>query len=204
MATAKRSRLTVDERREQLVRLGVDIFSARPYDEVSIDGIAAAAGISKGLLYHYFPSKRDFYVAVVRHGAAQLEAATMIEAPATPEEGLVAGLESYLDYVEEHASGFAAVLGAGVGNDPTVRGIVEDVRRAMADRILDNLARRVEPPVEPTPAVRIAVRGWVGFAEAASLDWLEHREVPRDELRDLLASTLEAAVRAAVGAAVPG
>ena len=72
MATAKRSRLTVDERREQLVRLGVDIFSERPYDEVSIDEIAAAAGISKGLLYHYFPSKRDFYVAVVRHGAAQL------------------------------------------------------------------------------------------------------------------------------------
>ena len=202
MATAKRSRLTVDERREQLVRLGVEIFSESPYDEVSIDGIAAAAGISKGLLYHYFPSKRDFYVAVVRHGAAQLEAATMIEAPATPEEGLVAGLDRYLDYVEEHASGFAAVLGAGIGSDPTVRGIVEDVRRAMADRILGNLARRVEPPVQPTPAVRIAVRGWVGFAEAASVDWLARREVPRDQLRDLLASTLEAAVRAAVGVAV--
>jgi AcrR family transcriptional regulator len=202
MATAKRSRLTVDERRQQLVRLGVEIFSERPYDEVSIDGIAAAAGISKGLLYHYFPSKRDFYVAVVRHGAAELEAATMIGAAATPEEGLVAGLDRYLDYVEEHASGFAAVLGAGIGSDPTVRGIVEDVRRAMADRILDNLDRRVEPPVRPTPAVRIAVRGWVGFAEAASLDWLAHQEVSREQLRDLLAATLEAAVTAAVGDAV--
>ena len=203
MATAKRSRLTVDERREQLVRLGVDIFSERPYDEVSIDGIAAAAGISKGLLYHYFPSKRDFYVAVVRHGAAQLEAATVIDEVASPEEGFVAGLDRYLDYVEEHASGFAAVLGAGIGNDPMVRAIVDDVRRAMTDRILDNLARRVEPPVPPTPQVRVAVRGWVGFAEAASLDWLEHREVSRAQLRDLLASTLVAAVTAAVADVVP-
>ena len=203
MATAKRSRLTVGERREQLVRLGVEIFSERPYDEVSIDGIAAAAGISKGLLYHYFPSKRDFYVAVVRHGAAQLEAATVIDEAASPEEGFIAGLDRYLDYVEEHASGFAAVLGAGIGNDPTVRAIVEEVRRAMTDRILDNLARRVAPPVPPTPPVRVAVRGWVGFAEAASLDWLEHREVTREQLRELLASTLVAAVSAAVGVAVP-
>jgi AcrR family transcriptional regulator len=204
MATAKRSRLTVDERREQLVHLGVDIFSERPYDEVSIDGIAAAAGISKGLLYHYFPSKRDFYVAVVRHGAAQLEAATVIAEAASPEDGFVAGLDRYLDYVEEHASGFAAVLGAGIGNDPTVRAIVDDVRRAMTDRILENLTRRVEPPVPSTPQVRVAVRGWVGFAEAASLDWLEHREVSREQLRDLLASTLVAAVTAAVSDVVPG
>ena len=203
MATAKRSRLSVDERREQLVRLGVDIFSERPYDEVSIDGIAAAAGISKGLLYHYFPSKRDFYVAVVRHGAAQLEAATVIDETAYPEDGFIAGLDRYLDYVEDHASGFAAVLGAGIGNDPAVRAIVDDVRRAMTDRILDNLTRRVEPPVPSTPQVRVAVRGWVGFAEAASLDWLEHREVSREQLRNLLASTLVAAVTAAVGDVVP-
>jgi AcrR family transcriptional regulator len=204
MGTTKRARLTVDERREQLVRLGVQIFSERPYDEVSIDGIAAAAGISKGLLYHYFPSKRDFYVAVVRHGAQEMEDATLVEDAATPEEGLMAGLERYLDYVEQHASGFAAVLGAGIGNDPEVRAIVDDVRRVMTDRIVENLHDRVHPAVTPTPAVRIAVRGWVGFAEAASLDWLEHREVSRARLRDLLASTLAAAVTAAVGGAAHG
>src|SRR3954453_11641873 len=98
MAASRRARLSTDARRDQLVAVGVDIFSERPYDEVSIDGIAAAAGISKGLLYHYFPSKRDFYVAVVRHGAAQLEAATVIAEAASPEEGFVAGLDRYLDY----------------------------------------------------------------------------------------------------------
>ena len=76
MAAARRVRLSTDARREQLVALGIDIFSERPFDEVSIDDIAAAAGISKGLLYHYFPSKRDFYVAVVRHSADEMQAIT--------------------------------------------------------------------------------------------------------------------------------
>jgi AcrR family transcriptional regulator len=200
MGTAKRARLTVDERREQLVRLGVQIFSERPYDEVSIDGIAAAAGISKGLLYHYFPSKRDFYVAVVRHGAQEMEDATLPDPALPPQERLAAGLDSYLDYVEEHASGFAAVLGAGIGADPEVTAIVDGVRRVMTARILDALPMA---GARPTPAVRVAVRGWVGFAEAVSLDWLEHREVSRARLHNLLIATLVAAVTAAAGGPAP-
>ncbi len=61
-----RARLDVEERRKQLVALGNELFSKRTYDEVSIDELARAAGISKGLLYHYFPTKRDFYIATVR------------------------------------------------------------------------------------------------------------------------------------------
>src|SRR5580765_6635428 len=75
-AAAPRARLEVDERRAQLVALGVELFAARSYDEVSIDELARAAGISKGLLYHYFPTKRDFYVATVEEGATQLLART--------------------------------------------------------------------------------------------------------------------------------
>src|SRR5262249_47381912 len=61
-----RVRLDVDARRAQLVDLGLTEFGTRTYDEVSIDRIAQMAGISKGLLYHYFPTKRAFYVACVR------------------------------------------------------------------------------------------------------------------------------------------
>ena len=76
MVAARRARLSTDARRQQLVALGGEMFSERPFDDVSIDDIAAAAGISKGLLYHYFPSKRDFYIAVVRHSADEMEAIT--------------------------------------------------------------------------------------------------------------------------------
>ena len=67
-----RARLDVDARRRQLLALGTALFGSRPYDEVSIDEVARTAGISKGLLYHYFPTKRDFYVATVREAAAEL------------------------------------------------------------------------------------------------------------------------------------
>ena len=193
MAAARRARLTTDARREQLVALGGEIFSERPFDEVSIDDIAAAAGISKGLLYHYFPSKRDFYVAVVRQAADEMQAVTETDPGLEPLERLSAGLDHYLEYVETHARGFATVLRAGIGSDPEVAAIVEDVRAAMAGRILDDLPIEGEAP----PGVRIAVRGWVGFAEAASLEWVERREVTRDELRELLIKALTGAVGAA-------
>jgi AcrR family transcriptional regulator len=193
MAAARRARLTTDARREQLVALGGEIFSERPFDEVSIDDIAAAAGISKGLLYHYFPSKRDFYVAVVREAADEMQAVTETDPDLPAIERLSAGLDRYLEYVETHARGFATVLRAGIGSDPEVASIVEDVRSAMAGRILEDLSLDGEPPA----GVRIAVRGWVGFAEAASLEWLERREIPRDQLRDLLIKALTGAVGAA-------
>jgi AcrR family transcriptional regulator len=193
MATARRARLSTDARREQLVALGVEMFSERPFDEVSIDDIAAAAGISKGLLYHYFPSKRDFYVAVVRHSADEMQEVTETDPSLPPLERLAAGLDRYLEYVDTHARGYATVLRAGIGSDPEVASVVEGVRAAMAGRILEDLP--IGRPLPP--AVRIAVRGWVGFAEAASLEWLERRDLDRDELRDLLIRALTGAVETA-------
>jgi AcrR family transcriptional regulator len=193
MATARRARLSTDARRDQLVALGVEMFSERPFDEVSIDDIAAAAGISKGLLYHYFPSKRDFYVAVVRHSADEMVDVTETDPALAPLARLSDGLDRYLEYVETHARGYATVLRAGIGSDAEVAGVVEGVRAAMANRILDDLP--LDRPV--APAVRIAVRGWVGFAEAASLEWLERRDLSRSELRDLLIRALTGTVEAA-------
>ena len=193
MAAARRARLSTDVRRQQLVALGVEMFSERPFDDVSIGDIAVAAGISKGLLYHYFPSKRDFYVAVVRHSADEMEAITETDPRLAPLERLSVGLDRYLDYVDTHARGYATVLRAGIGSDPEVAAIVERVRAAMASRILDDLAG--EDTV--APAVRIAVRGWVGFTEAAVLDWLEHRDLTHDQLRELLIRALRRVVAAA-------
>jgi AcrR family transcriptional regulator len=200
MATPRRSRLSTDARREQLVALGIDIFSERPFDEVSIDDIAAAAGISKGLLYHYFPSKRDFYVAVIRSAADKMQALTEPDPELAPRERLAAALERYLEYVETHARGYATVLRAGIGSDPAVAHIVEEVRGAMVERLLADLPVAAGGDGDAPPALRVAVRGWVGFVEAASLDWLEHRELARADLRDMLVAALGGAVSAAAGA----
>ena len=198
-APAPRLRLDLDARREQLVRLGLELLANSPHDQVSIGEIARTAGISKGLLYHYFPSKRDFYVAVVRHSADEMQAVTETDPDLAPLARLSTGLDKYLEYVETHARGYSTVLRAGIGSDREVAAIVEDVRSAMANRILDDI-----PGGGPSPGVRIAVRGWVGFAEAASLEWLERRDLTRDELRELLIQALRSVVEAARRESVRG
>jgi AcrR family transcriptional regulator len=185
----ERARLGVDERRSQLLELGLQLFSDHSYDELGIDDIAKAAGISKGLLYHYFPSKRDYYVEVVRRAAGQLiERTAEAGVDATP-DSLLHGLDAYLDFVEQHARSFTAVMRGGVGSDAEVQAIVEAARTAIADRIINRLGVDAPPPL-----LRAALRGWIGFVEAASLDWLARRDLPRDELRALCAHMALAAL----------
>lgn len=169
-----RARLDVDERRRQLVTLGIELFSERAYDDVSIDELAQAAGISKGLLYHYFPTKRDFYVATVREAASQLLALTAT-ATATPPQTeplarLESGLDVYIDYVSKHGKPYQALLRSGIGTDAEVARIVDETREAFCARLTEGA------PVDATsPLVRIALRGWVGFVEAAVIEWLDDR-----------------------------
>jgi AcrR family transcriptional regulator len=71
-----RRRLSPDDRRNELLALGAEVFGQRPYDEVRIDEIAERAGVSRALMYHYFPDKRAFFAAVVRAEGERLFEAT--------------------------------------------------------------------------------------------------------------------------------
>jgi AcrR family transcriptional regulator len=180
-----RTRLLLDERRAQLLALGIRIFSARSYDEVSIDDLAEAAGVSKGLLYHYFPTKRDFYVAALRRQAKDLLAETETPRDAPPEERVQQGLDAYLAFVERYGQAYVALMRGGIGSDPEVARILDRTRTAIVNRILADV-----PEEAVTPLLRTALRGWIGFVEAAAIDWLSRREVPRAELAALLGGVL--------------
>ncbi|MFN8133029.1 MAG: TetR/AcrR family transcriptional regulator [Solirubrobacteraceae bacterium] len=193
MAAPVRTRLDLDARRAQLVAVGMQLFSERAYDEIAIDDIAAAAGISKGLLYHYFPSKRDFYVETVRQAAAQLVQATEPPADSEPLDALRHGLGAYLGYVETHRTGYVTLTRGGIGSDPEVRGIVDGARDAIAARMLAGL------PGAPSELQRLAVRGWLGFVEAAALEWLERGSPSREAVRALCAQAFLGALAAAGG-----
>jgi AcrR family transcriptional regulator len=180
-------RLGVDERRAELLELGLELFAAASYETLSIDAIARAAGISKGLLYHYFPSKRDYYVATVRVAAERLLEATATATAAddlAPTELLLRGLDAYLDFVERHGEAYATLLRSGIGSDPEVVEIVERTRGAFAHQLRERLR------LEDAPLTRLALRGWVGFVEVTSLDWRAGREIERPRLRRLLARAL--------------
>jgi AcrR family transcriptional regulator len=183
---AGRSRLEVDERRAQLLALGLTIFSERAYDDVAIDDIARAAGVSKGLLYHYFPTKRDFYVAALREAAQALIGQT-IGADTGGKEGerLRRGLMTYLDFVERRGSAYVALMRGGIGSDPEVASILEDTRVAILEHIMALL-----PPGMDGSLATTALRGWIGFVEAASIDWVARRSVPLMEIVELAHATL--------------
>ncbi|MGZ3452133.1 MAG: TetR/AcrR family transcriptional regulator [Polyangiales bacterium] len=188
-----RLRLATDERRGQLLDLGKRLFNERPYDEISIDDIAAEAKISKGLLYHYFPSKKDFYVATVRAAAEEMVKRTRPPDDLLPSEKLERGLDAYLDFVELHAGAYRALMRSGASVDESIADIVEETRGTFARRLAEEgLNLR-----EPRPVVRIALRAWIGFVEAASLDWLEKRDVERPVLRAMLGAALTSALLSA-------
>ncbi|MGB5220318.1 MAG: TetR/AcrR family transcriptional regulator, partial [Polyangiales bacterium] len=140
-----RTRLQVDVRRQQLLELGLDLFASQSYDELSIDDIAKRAGVSKGLLYHYYPSKRAFYVAAVAEAARQLLDETDVDEHGTGSEpdpeGQRAGLRAFLDYVSRHRVVYAFLLRGGIGTDPEVAVVLERTREALVDRMLTRLSR---------------------------------------------------------------
>lgn len=183
-----RTRLQVDVRRQQLLELGLELFASQSYDELSIDEIAKRAGVSKGLLYHYYASKRAFYVAAVREAARQLLDETDIDRHGTgaePDpEGQRAGLRAFLDYVSRHRVVYAFLLRGGIGTDPEVSEVLEQTREALVDRMLSRLSRFGARADDP--AARLKLRGWLGFLEAASLDWVEKQELNLDALLALL------------------
>jgi AcrR family transcriptional regulator len=188
-ATRGYTRLENERRREDLLRVGRELFSVHPYDALSVDDIAAAAGMSRGLLYHYFESKRDFYVAVVRTAAEEMREVTEPDPDAAPLEQLRQGLTAYFDYAEHRAEGYRAVVQGGIGADREVRDIADEIRQLNAQRILDSLGAH-----DPRPALRLAVRGWVGLVEAVTLDWLDHHDVDRERLIAELMSALNSSL----------
>jgi AcrR family transcriptional regulator len=167
------------------------MFNERAFDEFSMEDLARGAGVSKGLLYHYFPNKRALYLEALR-GAADELLELMQPQPGLPlAEQLRAALLSYLAYVRERASAYRAMLRGGMGNDPAVAAVAERVRRTIRERILEGL----QIP-DPSPRLRITITGWVGLVEAASLDWLDHDDLDSERLAALLVDGLTALLSA--------
>jgi len=187
-----RERLRPDARRAQLLELGVRLFTERPYDDFTMDEVAALANVSKGLLYHYFPTKREFYMAALREATGEMLRLIEPSLALPPVEAMRSALDAYLGFVEDHAPAYRAVLRGGVGADPGVQRIADEFRDAMAERLLNGA--RIP---RPSPEQRLAVRGWIGFVEAASLDWIDHRDLARPHLIQLLSQTFAAAMQAA-------
>lgn len=204
MAEALRIRMSTDDRREQLLSAGVELLRMRPHEEVSIEEIAEAAGVSKGLLYHYFPTKKDFIVAAIERGQRQLTEVLRPDPSLDAEAQLDASLDGFLDYVEEHATAYAAIFRGGSG-DPEIGAVLEAGHQIQMKTLMKSLGSWEHSPVstEPTPQLESAIQGWLFFVEGAVLRWLDQKDLSRDQLRMLLKAALGGALFAARAAGAP-
>ncbi|PNG17111.1 TetR/AcrR family transcriptional regulator [Streptomyces cahuitamycinicus] len=195
MTIGVRRRMGVEERRQQLIGVALELFSRRSPDEVSIDEIASAAGISRPLVYHYFPGKLSLYEAALQRASDDL-AARFVE----PYEGplgarLLRVMHRYFDFVDEHGPGFSALMrgGPAVGSS-TTNALVDSVRQAAYVQILSHLG-----VTDPPARLELVVRSWISLAESTALIWLDGRRIPREELEPQLVNDF--AALAAVSAA---
>ncbi|MEU7425374.1 TetR/AcrR family transcriptional regulator [Streptomyces sp. NPDC040750] len=194
----------VEERRQQLIGVALDMFSRRSPDEVSIDEIASAAGISRPLVYHYFPGKLSLYEAALKRAAEDLAGRF-----AEPHDGplgarLLRVMRRFFDFVDEHGPGFSALMRGGpavsadgVGSREHVsatHALIDSVRQAAYEQMLSHLGVDVA-----SPRLELVVRSWISLAESTALLWLDGRRIPRAELEVQLVHDF--AALAAVGAA---
>lgn len=190
MTERSRNYMPQDERRLQLLEMGLRLFGARSYEDVSIDDIAQEGGVSRGLLYHYFGSKRGFYTEVVRFAGLLLLQGLLPNDELSGDENLLAGLQAFFQFVDEHSTSYLALMHGGLGFDDQVREVMEETRATIVDQILE----RVKFPLENNALTRVVARSWLGSVETAALRWLEHRSPEINELVPVLASSLMASL----------
>ena len=181
------TRLDHDERREQLLACARRLFSERHYGAVSTEEIAREVGVARGLVYHYFGTKRELFLEVVRSLVRVPPNPVPAElAGRDPEEVLSEAVDRWLEMVRRNSGTWLAAHGAqGFGRDPEIEAILDEGRERAADRIVAVL-RPNEDPAQAPNELRALVRAYSGFAEAASLEWVQRRRLTRAQVQELL------------------
>ncbi|MFC4605678.1 TetR/AcrR family transcriptional regulator [Rhodococcus kronopolitis] len=189
METVKRTRMSPEERRAQLIDLGARMLAERPLEQISVEEIADQAGVSRGLLFHYFATKHDYHLAIVQHAGAEMLARTEPDQTLPPLEILRSSVVAYLDYVSDNRNSYVSLLRGAASGDPEMREEFDRTRSALAARIIDQLPRL---GIEPDDRIALAVRGWLAFVEETAISWLREPVISRGELIDLIVTALPA------------
>lgn len=190
-----RTRMSPDSRREQLIELGVRLLATRPLEDLTVETLAEEAGISRGLLYHYFGGKQQFHTAVVRRSADDLYDVTAPRGEGTALEQLEGSLARYVDYVVDNYEGYLSLVRGAAGGHQELRAIYEESREALTGRLFSGpvAEEAAQLGLVDTPAVRLVVRGWAALTEEVVLDWVrDPRGIGREELLLILSSSLPA------------
>lgn len=186
----RRSRLEPQQRRQQLLDIGAAMFAEKPYEEVFVEDIAARAGVSRALFYHYFPSKRDLYVAIFTRASSRLLARANPDPGLPLAEQLAAGIEAHIQYFADHPFEAIAINRGALSDDPAIQAIINNELNVVGKRLIDKLAGEGRP----RDFTEIAVEGWLGFVRAACVKWVQAQKVTRIELTEMCTRAFECAL----------
>lgn len=194
--TSARRRLSPAARREQLVALGLERLKRGPFDQALVDEVISAAGISKGLLFHYFPTVRAYQLALVEAATAELVTVLTPDPDLDVLDQLGRGLDAWVRYIEDHQEGYVAMV-RGAGADEALLALFERTRDEIVAIVVDGMVR-AGLAAEDSPLLRLAARGYTASVEETTLLWLRDRPCSRARLMELLqASALQLAAAAA-------
>jgi AcrR family transcriptional regulator len=180
------------DRRASIMQTASRLFADRSYDALSMDEIAAAADVAKGLIYYYFGSKRGLFLAVIEDAAGHLNALAEEFGDLSPLERLTRSLDAFLCWADTHRAAFQTITSGGVGVDAEVAALHHRVRGGLLAALSHGLTGRTTP----SPALRIALEGWLSFVEGATTSWLAERDMPRAAVRDLAIRVLGGVLKA--------
>ncbi|RJO74769.1 TetR/AcrR family transcriptional regulator [Nocardia panacis] len=189
-----RQRLAPAQRRRLLVAAGAELFAEHDYDAVRMEEVAAAAGVSRALLYRHFPNKRELFVAVYEHASAQLLVETELDPNKPLPEQLSAGLAAHFDYF---AANPQAVLAANkvLATDPTVQSIIAGQLGELRTRLLE--FTRAEGRTREI-ATQV-LDSWLTFVRVLTVEWLEHGALTRAEMLEISSGALFGALAPLLG-----
>jgi AcrR family transcriptional regulator len=165
------------------------MLATRTLEDLSVDALAEQAGISRGLLFHYFKNKQDFHQAVVQRAADDLLARTRPDKSRAPAARLALSLEHYVDYVLANRQSYISLVRGAAGCDAVLLEIFERTRAVMTSRVTDDLEVF---GVADTPTVRLLARGWTALVEESVLSWVADPQLPKQELLRVLTASLPA------------
>lgn len=183
---AARTRLSPDERRGQLIGLGLELLRERPLHELSVDELAASAGISKALVFHYFGSKPELLQAIAAAAAEEFITVTEPDPTLPLEDQLEQSMAAFVRYVADNQEGYVMLVRGPASTDDAMRELFERTRTRVVERIISKLGAQDPEPI----GFRLVVRGWVAFAEEVTTTWVADPSVGEDELLRLLRDSL--------------
>jgi AcrR family transcriptional regulator len=193
MSAPRRRRLTPDERRAQLVALGVNFLADRPIDELTMETLSEQAGVSRALVFHYFGSRKGLHRDVVATARDSLLRASEPRPELPPDERMRDTLTRIVEFVRDHRGTFYSLVRGVASGDAAVRAVLDESRAANAQRLLDVY---LELGVPDSSLLRVALRSWVGFAEEALVELVVEGGAPVADIVAFLEKSAAGVVQA--------